>query len=167
MSPKEKIEIVLSNKKLLGSLVFVPSSGVSDLELAKAEKHVGTILPLSLKNILKCWNGLHLDIINFFGCGEVEDPIHKIEENQPNNYEIYNKNFFVAFGDDPAAFLYLFDKNEKIYSLNLKSSQIEFLSENLEDFICNLVFGERAREFAGEEWEQELIDAGILGEKPR
>jgi hypothetical protein len=163
MNIVEKLEQVIASNIIGEELLFAPSKGISKEKMLELDIAFNNLLSEDLKSLLRKWNGLHLDIINFFGFGDpLEGSINSMEENQLKNYHVYNYKDFLAFADDPAAYLYLQSPSGEIYTFDLKNSYMDRVSSSLEDFICNYVFGKRAAEFAGDEWFDEVKAAGLI-----
>jgi hypothetical protein len=153
----KKILDIKNSSLLHERLYFFSEHGASDEEIENAERSFGYKLDKYYKQILKKWNGLDLHFLRIFSVSESETEVPNIFSNQDE--DLPN---MLAFGSDPAGFLYLFDKNGAVYTFDYDGGGLEVTADNLEDFICNYAFGPRAAEFAGEEWLQELKDAGIV-----
>ena len=162
MNSLRKIQDVLQKKPIPMGLVYIPSRGATQEELNETEKNISRSLPQEIKLILNKWNGLHLDIINFFGCGNTEGSINNIEENQLENYGYENDLGLLSFADDPSGYLYLIDEAGQIYSFDLKLNKLDSMANSLDEFICEIVFGPRAKDFAGEEWMNDLVKSGLI-----
>lgn len=144
------LEKVIDSGIIPKGLLYVPSSGASEEEIDMVEKLIDKKLSEFHKAILKRWNGLHLDIINFFGCINVAGSIHSLVENQPSAYELIEiEKAYISFADDPVAYLYIEGEEGDIEIVDIKSGNREHVAHNLEEFICDYVFGSRAEEFAG------------------
>ena len=69
---------------------------------------------------------------------------------------------YIVFGDDPSGFMYAEDDGGVIYSVQVSTGDVKELARSLDDFFERLVFGKDAKEFGGQDWEEELRDAGLL-----
>lgn len=154
----EIIYKVVATNLLIKGLYYLPHKGASEIDIKNAEEALGLILFSDHKNFLKYWNGANLDIIRLFGCGQTEDAIPNISSNQ---FGMEKKDFRII-ASDPAGFIYVQDNMEKIFSFDTDGGIFAEVGKNFEDFICNYLFGLRAKEFAGEQWFNELKEAGII-----
>ncbi len=155
-----KIEQVLNSKLLSKGLTVVPSSGASKEEMTKEERFLKRSLSEQYKNLLNKWNGIDLDVIRLYGCNEPDDTLDCLR----NNQELLPPSIKggIVIGSDPMGFMYIENINGIIYSLDTDGGEILKVASSLEDLICNYLFGNRAQEFGGEEWVEELKVNGII-----
>jgi hypothetical protein len=166
---KPLIEKAIEKGCISIDLSFIPSEGAREQDILEEERKSIRPFTFQHKEFLKIWNGANLDLIKFYGCGNAHKEISKISEWQ---MEVYDDNPSEAFpdlpykdllviGDTPFGEVIIEDKKGSIYMLNFDGLLFEKVASSLEEFICDYVFGKRAEEFGGEEWLQELKDAGL------
>lgn len=159
MKELEKIQQVISSNLLLKDLCFIPSKGASKEEIAQEETKIGHNFSASHLTFLMKWNGLILDVISFFGCNNTEGAIRSLCDNQFD----FNKHDLLVIASDPAGFLYGYSlKDGQIFSVDSHGGEKKRVASNLEDFICNYLFGSRSGEFGGSSWLEELGNSGVL-----
>ncbi len=160
MSAVTIIEKAISSGVLLEDMTVIPKLGSSDSDIQREEN----LLPRPLSNnhvtLLKKWNGMNLDVIRLYGCGSVHEELKQLSSCQMGVLSELEGN--VVFGDDPAGFMYAEKDDGTILSVQTSSGEIKEVAQNMDDFFERLVFGKDAREFGGEDWEEELIDTAIL-----
>ena len=155
-----KIEDVLISGILNKNLTVVPNKGASIEEINKEEKSLSRVFSQQHRNLLKKWNGIDLEVISFYGCNEPEDTLECLRNNQELLPSAISKRIII--GSDPAGFIYIEDESGKFFLLDTDGGEIAEIASSIEDLICNYVFGKRAKEFGGEEWEQELRDNKLI-----
>lgn len=160
MNTLNKIKNILISKVLSKNLIVIPNKGASIEDIQKEEKILNKKISQQYKNLLKKWNGIDLEVISFYGCGKPEDTLECLQ----NNQELLPSSIKggMVIGSDPMGFIYIENEEGKIYSLDTDGGEILEVASSLEDFICNYLFGKRAKEFGGEEWEQELKDNNLI-----
>lgn len=159
MSAASIITKAIKSGALIEGLIVIPSSGATELEITREEALLPRTMSEQHKDILRCWNGVNLDILRLYGCSDHEE-LRRLSETQG---DLFSKiEGAIAFGDDPAGFIYAESADGSIYSSQVSTGEEKKLAENLNDFFERLVFGEDAKEFGGEDWEKELVDAGLI-----
>ncbi len=166
----ERIKEVVGSELLLKDLMSIPSIGVNDEMISKEEE----MLPRSLSNnhrlLLKTWNGIDLDRVRVYGIGETEEFIKPLGKEYEAWKEIVDEvaakmgGKVVLFADDPAGFMYFELESGPIIQLDTDGGSMTKVAEDMSDFFLNYLFGERANEYSGDDWLQELIDAKIIPE---
>lgn len=116
----------------------------STSELDETESRLGVLLPEALKALLGRWNGASLDVVRFVPCGQLR--------HEPEG---------VYFADDPAGFMYFIQPSGAVLSLDTDDGDTRVVASDVEDFLSGYVFGPRAIDFAGNEWANELAQAGL------
>lgn len=154
------IEKAISSNVLLEDMTVIPRLGSNDSDIQREEFFLPR--PLSNKHValLKKWNGINLDVIRLYGCGNVHEELKSLSSCQTGVLSELEGN--VVFGDDPAGFMYAEKDDGTILSVQTSSGEIKEIAQNMDDFFERLIFGKDARKFAGKDWEEELVDAKIL-----
>lgn len=160
MNVINKIEDVLISEILNKNLTVVPNKGASIEDIQQEEKLLNKEISQQYKNLLKKWNGIDLEVISFYGCNEPENTLECLRNNQELLPSTIPKGIII--GSDPAGFIYIEDESGKIFLLDTDGGEISEIASSIEDLICNYVFGKKAKEFGGEEWEQELRDNKLI-----
>lgn len=160
MSAVTIIEKAISSGVLLEDMMVVPRIGSSDSDIKQEEKGLPRPLSKSHISFLKKWNGINLDVVRLYGCGNVHEELKRLSSSQSG--VLSELEACIVFGDDPAGFMYAEKDNGSILSVQTSNSEIKEIAQNMDDFFERLVFGKDAKEFAGEDWEEELTDAGML-----
>lgn len=150
----EKIRRVLNSNILLHGLYCVPTKGATSRDIQITEKGFPFELSPEYKNFLQHWNGMNLDVVKLYGCVNTEDDIPLIAFFKP--YDL------IIIASDPAGFSYGQNKKGEIFSIDSDGGEIQKIASSFTDFITEYLFGDRAVEFGGEEWVQELESAHII-----
>lgn len=154
------LQKVIDSNVLIKELTVVPQNGASNEEIIKEEPFLSRSLSVQHKELLKKWNGINLDVIRFYGCGLEKAGIGSLRNSQKLTPSIIQKGIII--GSDPAGFIYIEDEKGSIYSLDTDGGEVLRIASSLEDFICNYLFGKRAKDFGGESWEEELRENGLI-----
>jgi hypothetical protein len=152
------IQKIISSKLLIDDLYFIPLSGASDEQIRVTEKELNFPLSEEFKEFLKLWNGANLDVVRVYGCNKIDASIPTLKDTQNG----YIARGYLIIGSDPAGFLFAQNKLGEIFSIDMEGEEIQKVAKNFEDFLCDYIFGQRAESFAGKEWKDELIKAGII-----
>ena len=160
MSAVTIIEKSLSSGILLEEMIVVPQAGASESDIRSEEKLLPRSLSSSHISLLKKWNGMNLDVIRLYGCGNVHEELKRLSSCQTGALVELEGN--IVFGDDPSGFMFAEKSDGKILSVQTSVGEIKEVAENLDDFFERLIFGKDAKEFGGEDWVEELVDAGLL-----
>lgn len=160
MSAVKRIEQVLKSGVLIDALMVVPETGASDGMLVSEENKLSRSLSGQHKILLKQWNGINLDIIRLYGCEPVEEEVSALSQRQQS--DLLDQGGYIVFGDDPAGYMYVEANDGSVISVDSEGGEIRKLAKDIDDFFMRLVFGVDAKSFAGEAWEKELSDAGLL-----
>jgi hypothetical protein len=144
MVPLDKfVDRVVASGILSASLCEFPApAALHDIETA--EVRLGQKLPESLRSLLSRWNGANLDVLRLVACEGME----MREEG-------------LYFANDPAGFMYFLDSSGAVVMLDTDGGGLRAVASDPVDLLTGYVFGARAREFAGEEWAQEIKAAGL------
>ena len=67
----------------------------------------------------------------------------------------------VVFANNYNGFSFSYDSIGRVYSEDHDGGESEFLSSSVDEFINEFVFGEKGKDFYGEDWIQELKNNGI------
>lgn len=158
-SAVQVITRALDSGVLAPDLSYVPAEGASAEMIAKEERALGRRLSPQHVAVLRRWNGLDLEVLRLYGCGDVPPRIRRLAENQwPDEWPVEG----IIIGSDPAGFMYLEDSAGNILSLDHDGGEVKTLASGVDDFFGRLVFGEDAHLFAGDDWKEELRSHGLL-----
>jgi hypothetical protein len=144
MDTQALINRLVASGVLVKSLTDISAAGATDIELKSAENRVGTKLDPALAILLRAFNGANLDVVRFHSAQRLEMTGHGLR-----------------FADDPAGFAYYVTGAGSVICEDTDGGEIKKLAFSVSDFIHSYLFGSRAAEFAGEEWHQQLVRAGI------
>ena len=142
-------------------LTHVPSMGVTAEHLAREERALPRPLSESHRALLSVWNGIDLDVIRIFGIPPVERGIRPITQWQRFVPEDPKFAGAIAFACDPAGFLYVELPDGSVHSSDHDGGDTQQIASSIDEFIEEVVFGQRATEFGGEEWFKELRALGL------
>jgi hypothetical protein len=160
MSSVTIIEKAIKSGVLVEGLTVIPSAGAANVEIAQEEALLPRPLSDQHKGLLKRWNAMNIDILRIYGCVNVHEELRRLSEAQMNMFtDVDNP---IVFGDDPAGFIYAESADGSVHSVQVSTGEVKRLADSIDDFFERLVFGKDAKEFGGEDWEEELIDAGLL-----
>lgn len=160
MNAVEKIEAVVTSGILLPELTIIPQRGATANEMRVEESLLGRRLSTEHVSILSRWNGIALEVVRLFGCGDQTGEIGRLSDFQVDLGTTLKEP--ATFGSDAAGFLYIQDSACKIWSLDTDGGELREIAKNLDDFIVRLVFGPDALLFAGEDWLRELRGARLI-----
>jgi len=135
-------------------LVTIPSSGAKLDDIEAEELKIGLSFSNSYRTLLQKWNGLDLDVIRFFGVGNVTRRILRAAEWQ-NIYDSTENFLFIA--NDPAGFSYAENREGHIYSFDHDGGDGERICTNFDYFIIDHLFGKDSNKYMGEKWLAEII----------
>lgn len=155
----EIIERVLTSKLLSPNLIVADVSGATPEEILEEESLLNRNLSFQHKHFLERWNGIDLEVIQLFCCGEQTSRLKRLHNEQITNLQ----NSYLVIGSDPSGFAYL-EKTEnlQIFSLDSKSTELSYLATNLDELFEGVIFGEKSGDFLGEDWIGELRSYSIL-----
>ena len=160
MSAVEKIEVVLGTGLLTPQLMIIPARGATDDELRQEEALLGRPLCLDHVAILRRWNGIAMEVVRLFGCGENAGEVGRLSALQIKGD--FGVKGAVVVGSDASGFAYLQAADGRVFSLDTDGGEFKQLAGNLDEFFERLVFGPDAASFAGQDWLAELRDVGIV-----
>lgn len=160
MSSVTIIEKAIASGVLIEGLTIMPSRGATDVEIVKEEAALPRPLSKQHREILKRWNGMNMDILRLYGCGNVHEELRRLSEAQIVIFSSVENE--IVFGDDPAGFMYAEGVDGSIHSVQVSTGEEKKLAVSLDDFFERLVFGQDAKEFGGTDWQEELADCGLL-----
>ena len=155
----EIIEKIIESEILITSLTFIPEKGATPDEIKQEELIIGKKFSIYHKSFLEKWNGIDLDVIRVYCCGNSSDRLNRIADEQ---FEELTSKGFTAIGSDPAGFIYLENEKAEIHSFDTDGGEIEFQAKNLDFFFTDLVFGQNADKFLGEDWKEVLRSHNLL-----
>ena len=155
----ECFKTIVKSGLLSESLTDIPESGASSDQITKVETAVGRSLSLEHIETLNYWDGADLDIVIFLSASDKDYSIISAFSYAefPPEAELP-----VPFASDHSGFVYAESKDGKIWQWDHEGAPAKVIALNIQDFFCNLVFGERSHEFSGQEWREELIAAGVI-----
>ena len=160
MNAVKKIKVILGTELLLPQLMIVPTRGATEDEIRQEETLLGRPLCPDHIAILRCWNGIAMDVVRLFGCGDNAGEVGRLSELQIKG-EFKVKGVLVV-GSDASGFAYLQAADRRVFSLDPDGGDFKQIAGNLHDFCERLVFGPDAASFAGQDWLAELREAGIV-----
>ena len=108
----KKIKKILSSDLLIRELTIIPTRGASLNEIKEEENFITHPLSLPHKALLQIWNGIDLDVVRFYGCGETENTLKTLRNNQISLPIAVQKGIII--GSDPSGFLYIEDEKGHI-----------------------------------------------------
>lgn len=153
------IEKVLASGILIPGLTLIPKQGATTDEIRQEEALIGREFSIHHRIFLEKWNGVDLDVIRIYCCGQSSNRLHRIAGSQ---FEEISEKGFLAIGSDPAGFVYLENERAEIYSFDTDGGDIAFQAVNLSAFFTDLVFGQNADQFSGADWKEELRARNLL-----
>jgi len=160
MSSVTIIEKAIKSGVLIEGLTVIPAVGATDIEVAQEEALLPRPLSVQHKAILKHWNGMNIDVLRLYGCANIHEELRRLSEAQADMFSGLDD--VIVFGDDPAGFIYAESADGSVHSVQVTTGEVKRLADSLDDFFERLVFGKDAKEFGGEDWEEELVDCGLL-----
>jgi hypothetical protein len=144
----ETVDRVLASDLLAPELVTVPDRGAADDELTNVfDLERADHLPLI--QLLRRWNGLDLDTVRIHGVGNLPDGICSAHRTGDG----------LVFASDPAGFVYVLKEDGSVSSVDHDGGSVTRVADDVVDFICNFVFGNRAVDFAGDDWAADVATA--------
>jgi hypothetical protein len=135
---------LVASDVLINSMVTLPSLGASVSELRDVEQRIGVVLDPELSTFLKAFNGACLDVIRIYSCQKL-----RVTE------------LGLEFASDPSGFVYYIVSSGDVLYEDTDGGEIKQVAGSVQDFFHSYLFGKRSAEFAGEEWHQVLVQAGI------
>lgn len=160
MSTVDTIEIVLNTNLLMKDMIVIPSRGATEDEIRNEQLLLGRVICPDHGAILRRWNGIVLDVIRLFGCGDDTGEVRRLSAMQLNGEFDAGKGLVV--GSDAAGFVYFQRENCEVFSLDTDGGSFKKIADNLDELFEYFVFGPGAASFAGEEWLSELREFGIV-----
>jgi len=157
----EIIWSVLQTQVLTPVLVVVPPSGATAEQINAEEHLLGMPIAAEYRQLLASWNGIDLDVLRFYGCGQTHPGMGRLFERQIRDRSGSAEGGLVI-GSDPAGFVYIQNLDGRILTLDTDGGEIRLSAENLADFLGRLVFGKDAAEFGGPDWEATIRQNGLL-----
>src|SRR5439155_2607266 len=133
MSAINTIQNVLGTRLLLPDLTIVPARGAMQNEIQEEEARLGRALCPDHRLLLQHWNGIALEVIRFFGCGDAAGEIGRLAEFQINA-DIGEVGSIVV-ASDASGFVYLQANDERVFSLDTDGGNCRRLADSLDDFI--------------------------------
>ncbi|MEM1060659.1 MAG: SMI1/KNR4 family protein [Verrucomicrobiota bacterium] len=161
MTAVQTIEKALAANLLTSDLIKVPGIGASSVLIQKEERLLGRPLLPEHRRLLQRWNGIDLEVVRFYGCGEGTDEVLRLSA--ARSEMVVGIEGCLEIGSDAAGFVYIQGSNGSVYELDSDSGDYEFVAVGIDDFVGRLVFGSDAAQFAGDEWYLELKKAGMVG----
>jgi hypothetical protein len=159
MGAVQVITRALESGVLSPNLLYVPAGGASPEMIREEEGALRRPLSRQHKEVLTRWNGINLDVLTLYGCGVTPRQIGRLSAYQRLDPWLVEG---IAFGSDPAGFIYVEEDAGNILCLDHDGGEIERVAANLNDFFGRYVFGEDAHLFGGDEWKEQLRAAGLL-----
>ena len=159
MSAVAKIQSVLDSGLLTPELTVVPKTGATADDIRTEQLLLERPLCSDHAELLRRWNGIVLDVVRLYGCGENASEVGRLSAAQIEA-EFCAEGLLVV-GSDPAGFAYLQAADQRMYCFDTDGGEFEQIAGSLDDFFERLVFGPDAATFAGDDWLAELRAAGI------
>lgn len=160
MSSVTIIEKAIKSGVLIEGLTVIPDVGATDIEISQEESQLPRKLSDQHRALLRRWNGMNMDVMRLYGCMNVHPELRRLSDAQTDMFSGVSN--YIVFGDDPSGFMYAEDDSGTVYSVQVSTGDVKFLARDLNDFFERLVFGKDAKEFGGKDWEEELMNAGLL-----
>ena len=133
------LERVLASNLLVADLVQAGECGATDDELAMAPP-----LPAELRDLLAWRNGLDLEVVRLHGVGDAVSRVTRWDSSA------------VEFASDPAGFVYLAREDGAIVSVDHDGGEQRVVAKSVDDFLRGYIFGPRAAQFGGDDWDREV-----------
>lgn len=141
----------------MGTVVPPPATAV---QISELESTLPRELSESHRRLLLTWNGLDLDVVRFFAAPPASEGITPLPDAQTL---IPSKHLrWIAVASDRAGFVYAEDEHGSISSIDHDGGSETQVAPCLDEFITRYVFGDRAYEFGGTSWRDELASCGVL-----
>lgn len=150
---EKQIPKLLSTELLIKSLVFISPNGATLEEINADESKIGMSISKSYRQFLHRWNGLDLDVIRFFGVGNVNSRIKNLAEQQ-DDFLLNDGIIFLA--SSPTGFLFGENREGHIYSFDTDGGEIEFICQDFDSFVTGYLFSKDSDRFMGNEWRESL-----------
>lgn len=144
MDTKTLIEKLVDSGVLGKGLTEISKAGATDIDLESVKERVGSKLDPELVAFLRSFDGANLDVVRVYPCRRLNMAEHGLE-----------------FADDPAGFVYYVTGSGEVVCEDTDGGGVKTLAMSVTEFIHSYIFGARSREFAGEEWHEQLVRAGI------
>lgn len=160
MSAVRTIKRVLKAGILLRDLTILPGRGARDVEIRQEELLLGRPLCPDHAAVLREWNGIALDVIRLFGCGDLTGEVGRLADYQVSTD--FGVSGAIVVGSDASGFAYVQAADGMVLSFDSLGGGTKALARDMDDFIDRLVFGPDAAAFAGEGWLDELRASGIV-----
>jgi hypothetical protein len=154
------VEKIINSKVLCYNLTFIPKKRPSEQSINRIKESVEISINPIHEIFIRRWNGIDLEVIKIYSFDKKEENIPNLMDRQ---FDL-NKEGLLVFGSSPSGFLYSYDNQGIVFSIDTDGWNIEKVADSFEDFICNYVFGKRSREFGGDEWYEDLKKAGIFND---
>ena len=151
-------EPVRSSGLFSDATLVVPTTGASESQLRGVYAQVGRALSKSHASVLASWNGLDLEVIRLFGVPPVPSGIRSLTAWSA----VPAPSGWLAFGSDPAGFLYFEDPEGTVHSFDHDGGTWTRIAPSLDAFISEIVFGPAAATFGGEKWLEALRNSGVV-----
>ena len=156
----EVIERVLNSGLLTDVLTLIPDDGASAEQIAGEQRHLALPLCDEHLQLLRRWNGLDLEVVRIYGCGDACPERLRLRHCQLVHSQFDSP--MNAVGSDPSGFVYFQDASCAIWQLDTDGGGVQKVASDLTDFLCRVVFGRDGADFGGNDWLSELRDVGIV-----
>jgi hypothetical protein len=160
MSGVKTITRVLDSELLCADLIIVPVSGATPAAIADEETKLGRRISPKHRALLEQWNGLGLEVIRFFGCGDETGEIGRLADFQIDVASGIEG--ALVIGSDASGFVYLEASDGRVVSFDTDGGTVKEIARDIDDFIDRVIFGADASQFAGHDWLEEIRDCGLL-----
>ena len=160
MTATETVARVLESGLIKRGLMHIPGRGATKQELEALSRKLVRPLSDAHSTLLMRWNGINLDVVRIYAVTPVPGELRGLEEVQAGPLtEIRGA---IVFGDDPSGFVYAESLDGTIISLDSSFGTVSVVAEDLDSFFGRLVFGIDAAKFAGDDWFDEVKQAGLI-----
>lgn len=122
--------------------VVAPPSRVQLDEFCKIQ---GFRLSDEHRALLMEWGGSNLDEIRIHGLDQVS----------------YSEGF-VEFANDYNGYIFKYDEGGEVFAESTDGGDIRRLAESVDEFLNEVLMGEKGGDFYGQEWLQELREHGLV-----
>jgi len=161
----DRLEKVIGSGILNQGFPRISKNGATEAMIESEEKNLSRPLSEQHKALLRKWNGSNFDFIRVLGTHPVEnDFLKELAKEYIEWKEIVDEvgDKAIYFANDITGFMYFELEDGTIVLLDTDGGGIRKKAEDMNDFFLNFLFGERADEYAGSEWLDELKEYGIV-----
>lgn len=141
----ERISNIIESLSVDPILMKIPRHGAAKSEIAAEEIRLAHKLSPEHKLFLQAWNGMVLDSIRLFGCGNTLpgiDRLSAVQSDLEGWSDIFKENKIdlpLFIGSDVCGFLYIEDVDGKFYQLDHDGGDINKIADNFGALLNRLI----------------------------